>query len=278
MNFITIFEELDKLYEEDASKATAKTEPEEVKEACAKEALIEAAEDSIEDEIAVEEETPETEALVDEAEIEIVDDEPKQVILECEKCGALVIKADTAVVIDEETDLANIEDECEFCEETSGYKIVGIVAPYEAESEDTEEASIEEPVEEPLEEPVDDMVVEESVESSAAEADEPIEEDLADWYRKKFDKPASSDVQGSWEDRLEYLYCELSDPNLDANKKAKLRITSLGSFWPFLVLSTTSTTSSSSIAISERNLFSLIVRTRMVTQIAMNSATAIISG
>lgn len=131
-NFISTFDELNKLYEEvDSAK------------------LTEAAEDE-----AVEDEIVEDEMSVEETSIEepVVDEEPRQVICECDKCGALVIKDEADIVVDEETDLVNIEDECQFCEEAKGYKIVGVVAPYEvAEVED-------EPVEE-------DEIIDEAFES-----------------------------------------------------------------------------------------------------------------
>lgn len=120
-NFVSVFEELSKLYEAD----------------------------ELEQEVAVEE-VPEDEVPVEEAPVE----EPKKVILECSKCGALVIKDEADVKVDEETDLANIEDECVFCEEAAGYTIVGAVVPYEA-AETVEE---------------DDAVVEEAVEVAGDEA------------------------------------------------------------------------------------------------------------
>ena len=95
-------------------------------------------------------------------EIEIVEEEPRQLICECDKCGALVIKAEADVVADEESGLVDVEEECQFCEEAKGYKIVGVVAPYEvAEEEPVED---EEPIEEiPAEEeaPVEEVPVEE---------------------------------------------------------------------------------------------------------------------
>jgi hypothetical protein len=39
----------------------------------------------------------------------------------------------------------------------------------------------------------------------------PIAEDLADWYRKKFDKPASTETQQAWEDELNGEFGEISD-------------------------------------------------------------------
>jgi hypothetical protein len=141
MNFIETLEELNRLYEE--ADANPKTEGSEetadaVEESCAKESLKEAAED----EIPVEEPAEEVAA----------DEEPKQVILECSKCGALVIKDEADLKVDEETDLANIDEKCAFCEETEGYKIIGIVAPYEATAVEEAEIEIE-----------DDEVIEEGI-------------------------------------------------------------------------------------------------------------------
>jgi hypothetical protein len=63
----------------------------------------------------------------------------KQVILECSKCGALAIKDEADVKVDEESDLANIDEACQYCEEAEGYKIIGVVAPYEIAEEELEE-------------------------------------------------------------------------------------------------------------------------------------------
>jgi hypothetical protein len=133
-----------------------------------------------------------TEAVEDE-EIEIVDDEPKQTIIECAKCGALVIVDE--VEVDEESDLVNVKDECKFCEEKEGYKIIGSVLPYEAPEAD---------------EVVDEEIPEEPVEDELAEEDDIIEEDLADVARKVFDKPASTKTQQAWEDELNGEMGEIS--------------------------------------------------------------------
>ncbi len=153
MNFISTFEELNKLYEE-AQKKEKVVEP--VEEACSKENDNEVKEGIIGDTISggvrgaakgflginedVDEENVDEEDVAEipeeEEEIEVVDDEPKQVILECDKCGALVIKNDEELVVDDESDLVNVEDACEYCEETAGYKILGAVAPYGAEEEE----------------------------------------------------------------------------------------------------------------------------------------------
>lgn len=204
MNFISTFDELNKLYEE--------VQEERVEEAC-KEGLIEAAdEDIVEDEI-----------LADEAPVEepVVEDEPRQVICECDKCGALVIKDEADIVVDEETDLVNVEDECQFCEEAKGFKIVGVVAPYEAAEEIVEEEPIEDVVEESLNnsellkeiEKTNELKTEHESEylTLNEEAEDIIDEDLADIYRKTFDKPASTKTQQAWEDELNGEMGEISD-------------------------------------------------------------------
>ncbi len=164
MNFISAFNELDKLYEETETKTNLddKNMNQEKEDEFTK----------MPPSTAKNQETSTTvESLTeaDDAEIEIVDDEepieeapveePKQLVLECGKCGALVVIDEADLVIDEESGLANIEDECKFCEETAGYKIIGSMVPYETET-------AEEPVEE---EPVEELAEENPVEESLSE-------------------------------------------------------------------------------------------------------------
>lgn len=123
-NFRSVFDELSKLYEEAPKTEEKDLESEEtVEESCSKKTLKEAVEDEdvveIEDNEVVEEPAPEE-----------IKDEPKQIVLECSKCGALVIKDEASLAIDEASDLVNIEDSCEYCEEAAGYQIIGAVSPY----------------------------------------------------------------------------------------------------------------------------------------------------
>jgi len=175
-NFNSVFEELSKLYEEEVREEAAAEEK--VDEAC-KEELTEAADD-----VVVEDDAPVDEVPAEEPAVE---EEPRQIICECDKCGALIIKDEADIVVDEETDLVNVEDECAFCEEANGYKIVGVVAPYEAVEAET-----------PIEEPVAD------------DADI-VEEGLGDVYRKTFDRPASIKTQQYWEAELNGEFGEISD-------------------------------------------------------------------
>jgi hypothetical protein len=136
MNFQTILEELDRLYEEDNAKAVEEVEEtaeeaveeEAVKEELKEEVMTEAAEDDEEIEIVDDEE-------VEEATEEVSEEEPR-LVLECSSCGAIYIKAEGEVELDEETAMANLNDVCQYCEASEGYKILGIVSPYgETETE-----------------------------------------------------------------------------------------------------------------------------------------------
>lgn len=204
-NFASIFEELSKLYEEDAQKATQIEEDEEnIEESALGTALAVGAGSLVGSAIgnALSEDADEDDAVVDEipaeeipAEESVEDEEPRRVICECDKCGALVIKDEADVVVDEKTDLANVEDECQFCEEANGYKIIGVVAPYEPAVQEEEAAVEDEPAEE-----------EEFIEESA-ELDEGVEH----WYHKKFDKPYSINAQQQLEAELNGECGEISD-------------------------------------------------------------------
>lgn len=140
MNFQTILEELDRIYEElPAEEITKKTDE-------VTEPYVEALTEDSEDEVLIDDEPIVDDEAAEEAPAEeIAEEAPKQVVLECSKCGGLVIKDEADVKVDEETDLANIEDACQYCEETAGYTIVGTIAPYEAaDAEAIEDEIVEE--------------------------------------------------------------------------------------------------------------------------------------
>ena len=94
----------------------------------------------VEDDEAAQEEAADEADEADEAEEAVEETEEVQLVLECSTCGALALKTEADVEIDAETTLANIKEECQYCEEAKGYKIIGTLAPYAA----TEEEPIEE--------------------------------------------------------------------------------------------------------------------------------------
>lgn len=63
-----------------------------------------------------------------------------EVILKCDICGGLITKVPEDVVIDEETQKANVEEECPYCYNLGGYDIVGEVkVPETLEYEEVDE-------------------------------------------------------------------------------------------------------------------------------------------
>lgn len=72
-----------------------------------------------------------------ETEEELDDNYVGKVILDCCVCHSKIYKDKEDVIVDEESQLANVEEECPFCYTTDGFKIIGEVAPYQ-DTEDTE--------------------------------------------------------------------------------------------------------------------------------------------
>lgn len=179
MNFISTFEELNKLYEEAKQHVKKDKKLEEpTEELGMKKTLKEAAEDE---------------------EIEIVDDEvaeeaePRQMILECDKCGALMIKSEEDIATDEESGLVNVEEDCPFCEETVGYKIIGTMIPYE---ETEEEPAVEEEEPDVEEDTIEDDIIDEDLaEVACGEKGCKGEEDLEELLN--FSVPVSVTANGN---------------------------------------------------------------------------------
>ena len=61
-----------------------------------------------------------------------------KVILMCDVCRSMIYKDPAEIVIDEESQLANVGELCPYCFTGDGYKIVGKVAPYEEVTVETE--------------------------------------------------------------------------------------------------------------------------------------------
>lgn len=149
MNFQNVFEELNKLYEELPADKANKAADEPVEESC-KKALAEEADE--EDVVAEEETTPDDEIETSEEESEV-----RQLALKCKNCGAIIIKDESEVEIDDDG-VANADVKCDFCEEIRGSDIVGVVTPYEAADEEIE--IVDDADEESFE---DEVTVEESL-------------------------------------------------------------------------------------------------------------------
>lgn len=117
----------------------------------------------------IDDNTPEEITVYDvdaETQDDIEDSYVGKVILDCTVCHSKLYKNKEDVTVDEEQQVANIDDECPYCYSTEGFKVIGEVAPFAKVSE-TEETTEEEVASEDdaIEEPeTSDM--EESVSSS----------------------------------------------------------------------------------------------------------------
>lgn len=96
-----------------------------------------------------------------ETEEELKDSYIGNVILDCCVCHSKIYKAPDEVEVDEETELANIDEECPFCFSLDGYKIIGQVAPF-GETVDSEEGVEEESEEAEVQEESEEDEIEES--------------------------------------------------------------------------------------------------------------------
>lgn len=161
MNFQTILEELDRLYEEEATKVATEEPVEDEKE---DEKLTESAEDTDDEEVEIidDEEVEDVDGdTATEAEEPVVEEpvvEEPQLVLECANCGAVIVLAEADTKVDEAADLVNVGEACQYCEATDGYRVLGVLSPYMTEEVEAEEAPVEDASAE--EEPVEDEVVE----------------------------------------------------------------------------------------------------------------------
>lgn len=120
----------------------------------------------------------ETEEEVEEKEAN--DEYVGKVVCECPVCHSFIFKDVADIDIDKETELANVSDDCPYCCEVGGFKIVGIVSEYNAEDAEEakeDEAEAEEAEEAPAEE-AEEAPAEGAEEAAEAEDAEEVDEGL----------------------------------------------------------------------------------------------------
>ena len=98
-------------------------------------------------------EIPEEEVIDVEAvsEDDLEDNYNGKVILECECCHSRIYKDKDEVFIDDESNTANIDEECPVCNNTLGYSVIGKIEPYEKAKEIEVNVNDEDEVEPELE-------------------------------------------------------------------------------------------------------------------------------
>ena len=75
-----------------------------------------------------------------ETELDKKDDYDGDAVLECCVCGGKITCDPKEVVIDQETQRANIEQTCPYCYNISGFKVIGQIETPEVETEEIESA------------------------------------------------------------------------------------------------------------------------------------------
>lgn len=93
-----------------------------------------------------------------------------KVVMECQCCHSRMYKDPAEVAIDDDSGLANIEEECPICGNTCGYTVIGEIKPFDGTPEVKDDI---EPEEEPVEE--EDIKLSESVKSALKKINEDID-------------------------------------------------------------------------------------------------------
>ena len=93
-----------------------------------------------------------------ETEDELQDTYIGKVILHCPVCNSMIYKDLEDIVNDDVEEVVNIGEECPYCYTSDGFKVIGIVSPFEETSEEEEQ---EDETEDTAEEQVDEELTEE---------------------------------------------------------------------------------------------------------------------
>ena len=134
-----------------------------------------------------------------------------KVILDCDVCHSKIYKDPSEVVIDDESSLANIDEECPYCYSTDGYKIIGEVASYDGASlededeDDTEEDDTKEDDEDDEEDEDDEY--EELTEAKNKHCRK--KSYLKEYQKSKFYKPYRYDINKTVKDYLNELIVDV---------------------------------------------------------------------
>lgn len=122
-----------------------------------------------------------------------------KVILECECCHSRIYKDIKDVIIDKETELANIEEECPVCNCTLGWTVIGKIEKFNPDDIPEETEEDEEESELDLRGAQEELADEDKPE----EVEESLKEDLTDFVGDDF---SEEEVEEACEDLCESTY------------------------------------------------------------------------
>ena len=135
-------------------------------------------------------------------------------ILGCDICHSMIYKPIEDIVIDEETQMANVGECCPYCYERDGFKIIGKVAPFEDISVEVEKTEDGEEVPEPTvkvngkDVPVDEAPAKEE-EALTAEQKYPVQSPISEDMNTKV--PSKRKIGAAMESVATELEEELSN-------------------------------------------------------------------
>ena len=131
-----------------------------------------------------------------------------KVILDCCVCHSKLYKDKEDVIIDEDGDLANVDEECPFCYCVDGFKIVGEVKPFDKDDSDEDDEEEDEDKGNK-----DEVEVEET-----EEEEEKVEESLTEEVSK------TDDIDAEADDKKELAKKELDKKIDDADSDREYRL------------------------------------------------------
>jgi hypothetical protein len=151
-----------------------------------------------------------------ETEDELQDTYIGKVILHCPVCNSMVYKKLEDIVKDDVEELVNVGEECPYCYTSEGFKVIGIVSPFEGtedkedEQEDEKEDSSEEeaevlaPVPEEVADDIDDTA------EDSHPADDEVDYDVEDFDSDSFDELGEAYLKAVYENVSSYKTTDVS--------------------------------------------------------------------
>lgn len=154
-----------------------------------------------------------------ETEDELQDTYIGKVILHCPVCNSMIYKNLEDIVKDDVEELVNIGEECPYCYTSEGFKVIGIVSPFEETSEKDEEQEDEdedtaEEEKEP-EEQVDEELTEEFEKVEVATENQKVTLDADDDGKLTIEAEPVEDEEDEEEDEEEEVLAPVPDEVAD---------------------------------------------------------------
>ena len=143
-----------------------------------------------------------------ETEDELEDTYIGKVILHCPVCNSMIYKDLEDIVKDDVEEVVNIGEECPYCYTSEGFKVIGIVSPFEETSEEEEQ---EDETEDTAEEQVDEELTEEFEKVEVATENQKVTLDADDDGKLTIEAEPVEDEEDEEEEVLAPVPDEVAD-------------------------------------------------------------------